>query len=105
MPYKTDKHALADQFLDRRVKLLECQKERIKAMHSEGHSITSLGKMFHVNKRLVQFVLFPERQKKNVKDRNARGGSAQYYVKEEHTEAIREHRRYKYEALKDSLKK
>ena len=104
MPRKTDSIALGMKVLKRSSKLLDCQKERILAMYGEGVSITQLGKIFHVNKRTIQFLLFPERLVKNKELRKIRGGSKQYYIKEKHTEAIREHRDYKKRVLKDIIK-
>ena len=105
MPYFSDKLALDCPFFDKRTKLLPCQKELIKLRYSEGtYGIRELGRMFKVNKRLIQFILFPERQKKNLADRKARGGWAQYYDKEKNNEAQKEHRAYKYKTLKKLLK-
>lgn len=101
MPYKTDTKLLADQFIDRRVKLLNCQREMVHYWYGEGMSITAIAKLFKVNKRLIQFELFPERKKKNLKDREERGGTMQYYDKDKHRETIKEHRKYKYKTLKD----
>jgi hypothetical protein len=100
MPRKTDAIAIKDKALKKSAKLLDCQRERIKSLHSEGFSITGLGKMFKVNKRLIQFIIFPERQKRNLELREQRGGSKIYYNKEKHTAAIREHRKYKKELFK-----
>lgn len=102
MPYKTDKLAINDFFIDRRTKMLPCQKERAKQLYSEGIGIRALARMFHVDKRLIQFLLFPERQKKNVQDREKRGGWKQYYDKTKHAEAIKDHRKYKHKVLKQS---
>lgn len=99
MPRKTDNLALKEKPLKRSAKLLDCQRERVKAMHIEGVSINSISKIFKVNKRLIQFILFPERQKRNLELRQERGGSSIYYNKEKHTIAIREHRNYKKELL------
>ena len=105
MPFKTDKIAINDPFLNRRIKLLPCQKEMIKWWYGNTDvSINSLAKMFKVNKRSIQFTLFPERLEKCKKHREARGGSKIYYIKEEHTKSIREHRQYKYKTLKNALK-
>jgi hypothetical protein len=95
MPRLTDTIAIKDKALKKSAKLLDCQRERIVSLHSEGFSITGLGKLFKVNKRLIQFILFPERQKRNLELREQRGGSKIYYKKEKHTVAIREHRNYK----------
>lgn len=105
MPYKSEKINLKET-QDRRVKLLSCQKLAIVEMYSTGlYSITGLAKLWKVSKRLVQFILFPERQSKNIADRNSRGGSKVYYDKAEHSKAIKDLRKYKQELyLKGELK-
>ncbi len=95
MPQKIDKIALADPFLKRSSKLLPCQKEMVHYWYGHGASINSIAKMFKVNKRLIQFILFPERHKKNLELRKQRGGSTIYYDKSKHSEAIRDLRKYK----------
>lgn len=103
MPYKTDKLALKDPFLSRRVKLLPCQREMVHFWYGRGLSITKTAKLFQVNKRTIQFILFPERLKKNIELRRDRGGSAIYYNREEHNAAISDHRKYKYKILKHTV--
>jgi hypothetical protein len=100
MPRKTDTIAIGNAFQDRRVKLLPCQRERVIVMHKEGASINSIARMFNVNKRLIQFIIFPERQKLNLEHRKDRGGSSIYYDRQKHTDAVREHRNYKKQILK-----
>ena len=100
MPYKTDKMKLDSPFFDRRVKLLPCMREMIHILYEEGRSIHSLAKQFNVDKRLIQFELFPERKKKNLEDREKRGGTMIYYKGGEEWNATqRDHRRYKYKVL------
>lgn len=96
MPAYADYHTIKDPFLDRRTKLLPCQREMVHHWYERGHSITSIAKLFHVNKRLIQFELFPERRKKNIEHRRDRGGSSIYYNKESHTKAIANYRKYKH---------
>jgi len=103
MPFKTDKIAINDPFLSRRVKLLPCQKEMVKWWYGNSDvSINGLARMFKVSKRTIQFILFPERLEKNKQHRADRGGSKIYYIKEEHTKSVREHRQYKYQTLKNA---
>lgn len=90
-----DKIPLADKMLDRRIKLLPCQKEMVKYWHERGTSIHGLSRMFHVNKRLIQFILFPERQKRNIELRRERGGYKNDPAA--HLEASRSIRKYKQE--------
>lgn len=99
MPLKLDKVALDNPFLDRRRKLLPCQEEMIKVYHEAGTSINKLARDFKVNKRLIQFLLFPERKKKNLELRQDRGGSKIYYDREDHNNAMRSLRAYKKEIL------
>ena len=101
MPSPTDKIPLASEFLDRRVKMIACKRERCYALHhEEGMGIRALARMFGVDKRLIQFVCYPERATLNKEHRKARGGSAQYYETERNTQAMREHRQYKRKVIK-----
>ena len=97
MPYKTDKIAIKDDFLSKRSKLIPCQRERITQLFEQGASMTSLAKMFHVNRRLIQFVLFPERLEACKQKRKERGGSKIYYKREKHNESMKRHRKHKQE--------
>jgi hypothetical protein len=99
MPSKTDLLALKDPFLKKSCKLLPCQKEMVKHWYDKGTSITQIARDFKVSKRLIQFILFPERQKLNLEYRQQRGGSMIYYKKEKQTKAIKKHRHYKKEIL------
>lgn len=101
MPSKLDKKAIKDPFLDKRRKLIPCQEEMVKYWFERGNSITSIAKMFKVNKRLIQFLIFPERKVKNIEDRRIRGGSNIYYNKDEHTISMKKHRDYKKEIFKN----
>lgn len=105
MPYKCEKIPMPIQ-KDKRIKLLPCQKIAIKNMFATGlYSINGLAKLWKVSKRLIQFILFPERQQKNLQDREARGGSKQYYSTEYNTKTMKNHRHYKQELyLKGELK-
>ena len=100
MPYKCEKIKLSkDQ--DRRVKLTDKQREEIKLLHKEGNSIHSLSRDYGVSRRTIQFILFPERQQRNVDLRDERGGSKIYYDREKNTDCVRKHRRYKHKLFKD----
>ena len=78
MPFKSEKIKIEGTEFDRRKKLTEADREKIKKLHAEGEGIRALGRMFNVDKRLIQFILFPERHEKNLKDRKERGGSKIY---------------------------
>ena len=100
MPLKVDKIKLNSQLLDRRVKLTDSDKEDVILRYHMGDSINGLARTFNVNKRLIQFILFPERHKQNLLLRELRGGSTIYYDRKKHSEAIKDLRKYKTELLK-----
>jgi len=102
MPYKTDDKTINDPFMDRRVKLLPCQKEMVLWWHNErGESQRKLAKRFGVSRRTITFVLDPDKHKENLKRREERGGSMQYYDREKHCEYMKTHRKDKYKRLRD----
>lgn len=90
---------------DRRIKITELDKTEIKRLKKEGSGIRELARKYGVDKRLIQFIIYPERQQKNLEDREKRGGSKQYYNKDKWKETMREHRAYKKELLKKGLLK
>ena len=100
MPYKTDKLSISDPFLDRRTKLIPCQKMLIPTLWESGMSIRGIARRYKVNKRLITFIIYPERKEKNLQDREERGGWKQYYDKAYNNEKSREHRAYKHKKLK-----
>ena len=105
MPYITDNVKIGCPFLDRRTKLLPCQKERMLLLHKEGLSQRKLASVFNVSRRLVQFVTCPEKKIKDLQNRADGGGSMAYYKGGEGWNAtMREHRQRKYQLLKTTLK-
>ncbi len=101
MPYKTEKIKFDCPFLDRRTKLLPCQREMMVYWYNEGLSQRKLASMFNVSRRLVIFTTQPEKHKKNFQARIDRGGSKIYYKGgKEWAETMKKHRHYKHETLK-----
>lgn len=100
MPSKFDKIALGSEFLDRRVKLLPCQKEMVLYWTNQGLSQRKLAKMFKVSRRTITFIQDPQKLVENVKRRKERGGTMVYYKGgKEWAETVKEHRKYKKEVL------
>lgn len=95
MPSKKDKLPIDDYFIDGRTKMLPCQKERCRELYADGYSINGLARLFHVNKRTIQFLLFPERLAKNISDRQQRGGTMKYYDKDKHKVSMKKYRNKK----------
>lgn len=96
MPRKTDSIAIGCNFLDRRNKLLPCQRERMKWMYeNSGMSYNQLARKYGVSKRLIILCANPEsseRQKDLYRERRKDG---RYYKKDKHTIHTREHRNHK----------
>lgn len=98
MPYKFEetKEKIRPED-DRRIKLSDEDKDLLHVLHKAGESIHSLSRRFKVSRRLIQFILYPDRHKENLAKRKERGGSKQYYDRKKNTVAIRKYRRHKQE--------
>jgi len=84
---------------DKRVKLSPADKMEIVRLHNEGAGIRQLSRDFKVSRRLIQFVLFPDRLEHNKQLREDRGGTMQYYDKDKHAAYMQTHRANKRKAL------
>lgn len=94
MPYKSEKIPIHHTKHDRRIKLTDEDKERIKKLGGEL-SQRALARMFDVSRQTIRFILFPDKLARNKELRKARGGWRLYYDREKNAETIKEHRRYK----------
>lgn len=95
MPRKTDTISINDPFLKRSSKLIPCQKEMVIYWHNKGLGSRKIASIFKVSKRLIQFIIDPQKRKNNLERRQERGGTSQYYNKEYHAIKMKEHRQYK----------
>jgi DNA-binding XRE family transcriptional regulator len=96
MPYKSGKIIIANTENDRRIKLTIEDKELVKWLREEEQiSYQKLADKFGVSKRLIIFICKPETLQRCKDLRQERGGSKQYYEKENHRISQKEHRNYK----------
>lgn len=103
MPYKSEKIKIEKTSHDRRIKLTEDQKDKIRS--EVGKSQRKLAEEYGVSRRTIQFILSPEKLLENKKRRLERGGWKQYYNKDKYNQEMKEHRRYKQELyLKGEIK-
>ena len=87
---------------DKRRKLTAKDKEDIRNWYATGTVGTRpIAKAYGVSRRLIMFIVDPEKREANVRARNARGGSSIYYDREQHTKAIADLRKRKKELLKN----
>lgn len=100
MPRKTDTISIKDPFLKRSSKLLPCQREMIIYWHNRGLGKMKIASIFKVSKRLIQFIIDPQKLKNNMERRQERGGTSQYYDRQYHAIKIKEHREYKKQLFK-----
>lgn len=103
MPYKSEKIKLPSKMMDKRVKLLPCQREMIVYWTNLGLSQRQLAKMFNVSRRLITFIQDPSKQQRNLERRKESGGSSQYYDKSKHSQYMKDHRKSKHERMKPIL--
>lgn len=93
MPYKCEKKIIPAG-KDRRRKLTDAEKADIRR-NSRGLSQRALAAEYDVSRRTIQFIQNPEALAENLKRREERGGSKQYYNTEDQAIYMRGHRRYK----------
>lgn len=82
---------------DRRVKLTDSDREKIKRLHKEGKGIREIARMFEkkCSRRLIQFVIYPERLKELYRKQKEEKHWSIYYDKDKRKEYMRNHRKYK----------
>lgn len=104
MPYASEKYAINNPKLDRRVKLTDEQRESIREEYATGFvSQQNLADKYGVSKRLVQFILNPKKKEIAQQQFRERQKDGRYYDKDKHREYTKEHRRYKNELYKQGL--
>ena len=105
MPYLSEKIKIEGTKFDRRRKLTEEDKKKIRELSSAGLSQRRLASIYKVDRRLISFILNPSALEENLKRREERGGSKIYYDKKKHAVYIKQHRRYKQDLkLKEVIK-
>ena len=97
MPYKSEKINISNTPYDRRRKLTEDQKDYIRWLREEEQlSQRALAAKFGVSRRLITFVLNPEKERRSRENFKKRKSMGMYRpTKEEWAETMRNHRHYK----------
>lgn len=92
MPSPSDNARITRKF-DKRVSLTEEDKVEIKQLYLEGSGIREIARRFEekCSRRLIHFVLFPERLVNAKKNYDWK----KYYTTEKHKLDMRKHRAYK----------
>ena len=92
---------------DRRVKLTDKERADIQARYKAGEGVRSIARVYsHVSRRLIQFVLFPERAKVNAQHYKNRAQAQTTYAKvkgEKWASIMRKHRHYKQDTLRPEM--
>ena len=105
MPYKfdTDKKKVGTKNNKNR-KLDDSDRQLIRSLYKDGGADSSQRKLavsFGVSRRLIQFILDPNKQVESRIRLLERGGSKIYYDKAKHKDAMKRHRDYKKELDKE----
>lgn len=103
MTYKWEKEGKKiPSLLDKRRKIQENEHKDIRKRNKEGEAIRAIARSYGVDKRLIQFIVCPERKERSKELYKERRKDGRYYLKEKATLAIRKHRRYK-QSIADKL--
>lgn len=104
MSSKIDKMSISNKSLDRRVRLSDDDRKKIKELFfDENYSKRKLANIFNVSRRTIQFIISPEKLEENKKRRTERGGSKVYYDKNKHKNFMKSHRNYKKKLFNEGL--
>lgn len=101
MGYKIERVKIPTKMLDRRVKLLDCQRERIGQMYDNGISIKILARMFGVSRRLISFIAIPGEKAKARKLYVERSKDGRYKDPQKNRRSREDTRMYKETLFKD----
>ena len=103
MPYRSTGLTICGTRYDRRQKLTPEQRAEIFHRYmTEDVSQRRLAREYGVSRRLITFIVNPEREKRNRELLNTRKEKGLYKPdRKKHTEIIREYRRYKQKLFKE----
>ena len=109
MPFKFEyKHIKLPKTKDRRRAITDKQRIKIKKLFSSGVAIREITRRIKCSRRLIQFIIYPERLEKVKEQYKERGQAAKSYEKNKGKKwaaTIREYRRYKHKILLKQIKK
>lgn len=109
MPSKSERIRIIGTEFDRRKKLNEKSRQKIAQLYNDGLSQTQIARQFNVDRATVADVLFPERKEKRRQQSIEYSRKRREHMKnsptlrQELTDAVRNHRRYKQELYKKGL--
>jgi transposase-like protein len=102
VPYKAEKAGHIKPEDDKRVKLTDAQREEIRELYKlPDYSQRRLAGQFGVSRRLIQFIVDPEKQAAAKQAFAERQKDGRYYDKDTHTEQVREHRHRKHKLYQE----
>lgn len=103
MDLRKNKIKIVNTPYDRRVKLTSEQRSEIKYLYAQGGtSYSKLAKEFNVSKRLIQFIINPDKHNKCLEQFKERRKDGRYKpTKEDWASTMREHRSYKEKLFKE----
>jgi len=106
MPRKSDSIPINNIRLDRRVKLTDTEKQKIREEYATGEiGMRALATKYKVSRRTIDFILNPDRLEKAKEQFAERQKDGRYYNKEKHREYVKQHRDYKSNLYKKGLLK
>lgn len=98
MPFRVDKMTIGNPENDNRVKLSDADRKKIVEEFKTGLiSQRALARKYNVSRRLISFILDPEKAERAKEQYKERRKDGRYYKREKHNEAMKRHRSHKRE--------
>lgn len=106
IPHKSDSIPINNKEHDNRVKLTDIDHEKIRKEYTTGNtSQRILAKKYNVSRRLIQFILDPEKANVAKKQFAKRQQDGRYYDRKTHNAYTKKHRDHKKALYKKGLLK
>lgn len=86
-----------NQINDGRVKIHKDKYEEIRQMYKKEKSMRFVARCYNVDKKIIQFIVFPEKKEQYFKERYKKKVWLKYYDKEKWKLAMRKYRKKKRE--------
>lgn len=103
MPYSEHKNNPIPPEYDRRRKLSEADKASIREEWEAGKAQRQLAREYGVSRRLISFIVHPDKLTEARRLFRERQKEGRYYDKDKHTAQVRKHRRYKQSLINQDI--
>lgn len=90
---------------DKRIKLTDDERQDIKRRYNNGATKRALARFYHVDRRLIDFIVNPDKYEATLRRRSDEKAHLKYYDSERRKEYIQKHNLYKKQLMEADTEK